>query len=83
MKSFKQFKEDSIKEVVVTFGRFNPPTVGHGKLLKKVSDLAKGADYKIYASQSNDPKKNPLKYEDKIKFLKKDVSRARKEYHSR
>ena len=71
MKSFKQFKEDSIKEVVVTFGRFNPPTVGHGKLLKKVSELARGADYKIYASQSNDPKKNPLKYEDKIKFLRK------------
>ena len=71
MKSFKQFKEETVKELVVTFGRFNPPTVGHGKLLKKVSDLAKRNDYKIYASQSNDPKKNPLQYADKIKFLRK------------
>ena len=71
MKSFKQFKEETVKELVVTFGRFNPPTVGHGKLLKKVSNLAKGADYRIYSSQSIDPKKNPLKYTDKVKFLRK------------
>jgi len=71
MKSFKQFNEEIVKPVVITFGRFNPPTVGHGKLFKKVASVAKGNDYRIHASQSNDPKKNPLKYNDKVKFLRK------------
>ena len=71
MKSFKQFNEDKKREVVFTFGRFNPPTVGHGKLLTKVAALAKGNDYRIYASQSNDKKKNPLEYKEKIKVLRK------------
>ena len=71
MKSFKQFNEEKEKPVVITFGRFNPPTVGHGKLFKKVASIAKGNDYRIHASQSSDPKKNPLGYNDKIKFLRK------------
>lgn len=71
MKSFKQFNEENEKPIVITFGRFNPPTVGHGKLFKKVASIAKGNDYRIYASQSTDPKKNPLSYKDKIKFLRK------------
>lgn len=71
MKSFKQFNEENIKPLVITFGRFNPPTVGHGKLFKKVASVAKGNDYRIHASQSSDPKKNPLSYTDKVKFLRK------------
>ena len=71
MKSFKQFSEENEKPLVITFGRFNPPTVGHGKLFKKVASIAKGNDYRIHASQSSDPKKNPLSYKDKIKFLRK------------
>lgn len=53
-----------------TFGRFNPPTVGHEKLIEKVHAVSKGT-YRIYASQSHDPKKNPLSYADKIKFMRK------------
>lgn len=71
MKSFKEYNEDKTREVVFTFGRFNPPTVGHGKLLAKVAALAIGNDYRIYASQSNDPKKNPLEYKEKIKVMRK------------
>ncbi len=71
MKSFKQYNEAKTKEVVFTFGRFNPPTVGHGKLLAKVAFVAKGNNYRIYASQSNDSKKNPLKYKEKIKVMRK------------
>ena len=71
MKSFKQFNEDKKREVVFTFGRFNPPTIGHGKLLSKVASLATGNDYRIYASQSNDAKKNPLQYKEKIKVMRK------------
>jgi nicotinic acid mononucleotide adenylyltransferase len=57
MKSFKQYNEAKEKEVVFTFGRFNPPTIGHGKLIDKVASLASGNDYRIYASQSTDAKK--------------------------
>jgi hypothetical protein len=71
MKSFKQFNEDKRREVVFTFGRFNPPTIGHGKLLAKVAAAAIGNDYRIYASQSSDPKKNPLEYKEKIKVMRK------------
>ena len=53
-----------------TFGRFNPPTVGHEKLIEKVHAVSKGT-YRVYASQSVDAKKNPLSYNDKIKFLRK------------
>jgi phosphopantetheine adenylyltransferase len=73
-KSFKQFVEEQAgKHVVITFGRFNPPTVGHAKLLDKVATVAKSlkADYKIYPSQSSDPKKNPLDYKEKIKVMRK------------
>jgi hypothetical protein len=71
VKSFKEYNEEKTREVVFTFGRFNPPTVGHGKLLTKVAALAIGNDYRIYASQSNDPKKNPLEYKEKIKVMRK------------
>jgi len=71
MKSFKQFNEAKEKEVFFTFGRFNPPTTGHQKLMDKIAKVAKSKDYKIYASTSNDPKKNPLVYKDKIRFMRK------------
>ena len=71
IKSFKQFNEESKKEVVFTFGRFNPPTVGHGKLIAKVAAAAIGNQYRIYASQSSDPKKNPLEYKEKIRVMRK------------
>jgi hypothetical protein len=71
MKSFKQFNEEKERHIVFTFGRFNPPTTGHGKLLAKVASLAFGNDYRIYASQSSDSKKNPLQYKEKIKVMRK------------
>lgn len=72
MKSFSQFVvEEATKEVVFTFGRFNPPTIGHEKLLDKVASVAKGKAYRIYASHSTDPKKNPLPYPEKIKWMRK------------
>ncbi len=70
MNKFKTFLEQNTKEITFTFGRFNPPTIGHQKLLDKVASMARGGDYRIYASQSQDPKKNPLSYRDKIKFMR-------------
>jgi len=70
-KSFSEFLTENTKEVVFTFGRFNPPTTGHEKLLNKVASLAPGNNYRVYASQSSDPKKNPLDYATKIKVMRK------------
>ena len=58
--------------ISVTFGRFNPPTVGHEKLLNRVAQQAKssGGEYRIYPSRSEDPKKNPLDAGTKIGFMK-------------
>jgi shikimate kinase len=71
IKGFKQYNEEKSKSVVFTFGRFNPPTTGHEKLLIKVASLAIGNDYKIFASQSSDPKKNPLGYKEKVMLMRK------------
>jgi nicotinamide mononucleotide adenylyltransferase len=57
----------SEKKITFTFGRFNPPTIGHEKLLQKVASL--GTDYKIFLSRSQDPIKNPLSPSDKLKWM--------------
>lgn len=61
------------KSVVLAFGRMNPPTIGHEKLVDKIRSVAKekGASPQLYLSHSQDPKKNPLDYNNKIKFLRK------------
>ena len=58
--------------ISITFGRFNPPTVGHEKLLDTVAKEAKsnGGEYRIYPSRSQDPKKNPLDPGTKIKYMR-------------
>ena len=57
--------------VTVAFGRFNPPTVGHGKLLAAAKKAAAGGDLKIYPSRTQDNKKNPLDPDMKISYMKK------------
>lgn len=51
----------------------NPPTVGHEKLVNKVREVARKTRGQplIFLSQSQDKKKNPLDYKDKIKFAQK------------
>ena len=64
----KQLFEAETKHVTFCFGRMNPPTIGH----KQVFDTMKsqGGEMKIFVSQSQDKKKNPLDYATKIKFIK-------------
>ena len=64
-------EEVATDTLTVTFGRFNPPTVGHGKLLSAAKKAAAGGDLKIYPSRSQDPKKNPLDPDMKISFMRK------------
>jgi len=69
--------EDSAPEVEKTrgsitigFGRFNPPTSGHGKLCDAVKNVAGEGEYRIYPSHSCDSKKNPLDCEEKVNWMK-------------
>ncbi|MBU38014.1 MAG: hypothetical protein CMA59_00665 [Euryarchaeota archaeon] len=57
-------------EVAMTFGRFNPPTIGHQKVFDKVASESTG-EYRIYPSRKVDPKQNPLQPVEKINFMKK------------
>jgi nicotinic acid mononucleotide adenylyltransferase len=61
------------KNVVVTFGRMNPPTIGHSKLVDKIRTAARygDADAMVFLSHSFDDEKNPIDYAQKFKFCKK------------
>ena len=69
--SFTQYLVEEERAVYFTFGRMNPPTIGHGKLLDKLASVAGRNPYRIFLSQSNDTKENPLPYADKIKNVRK------------
>lgn len=64
----KEFLREASQSVAFCFGRLNPPTIGH----KALMDATASADssYKIFVSQTQDKKDNPLDYETKIKFIK-------------
>jgi hypothetical protein len=57
--------------LTTAFGRFNPPTVGHEKLLKAAKKAAEGGDLKIYPSRTQDAKKNPLDPDMKVSYMRK------------
>ena len=72
MKSFLENLEANSKThkpVVMAFGRMNPPTTGHEKLVNRVKDIAKdyNAPHHIIISHSVDAKKNPLDIASKLK----------------
>jgi len=64
-------KEDDQSTAVFAFGRFNPPTKGHEKLIQRVREVAQKMDAKpyVFLSHSQD-KKNPLSYEEKLNYIK-------------
>ena len=68
----KPEKSKEKKQLTVGFGRFNPPTIGHEKLMNSISKTAgKGGEYKIYPSRSQDSTKNPLNPTDKVEYMRK------------
>ena len=66
-------QEQKEKHAVMAFGRMNPPTVGHEKLVNKVQEIAKdvGGSAHIVVSHSQDAKKNPLTAAQKVKHAKR------------
>jgi len=55
--------------LTIAFGRFNPPTVGHQKLMDTVAANSDDGDYIIVPSRSNDKKKNPLNPDRKVEIM--------------
>ena len=71
---FREFlQEQKEKHAVMAFGRMNPITVGHEKLVNKVKDIADkvGGSAHIVVSHSQDSKKNPLTSAQKVKHAKR------------
>lgn len=68
-----------MKKVVFTFGRFQPPTIGHAKLINKVISEASrlGAEGRVYTSQSEGDSKNPLPWAFKNDLLQKLFPKAK------
>ena len=67
IKSMTEAKKGS---VVFAWGRFNPPTIGHEKLLDKLARVSAN-EMRVYISKSNDPQKNPLNPRQKLDYMKK------------
>jgi hypothetical protein len=58
------------KTVAFCFGRMNPPTIGHARLMNTTARASAGGDYYIFLSHTQDSKKNPLDYNTKVDFVK-------------
>jgi predicted kinase len=71
---FRDFlREQKEKHAVLAFGRMNPITNGHEKLVNKVKEIADkvGGSHHIVLSHSQDAKKNPLTADQKVKHAKR------------
>ena len=62
---------EQVSSVVFTFGRFNPPTTGHEKLLDKLKSVAGTSRYVVFPSQSQNQKKDPLPFALKVAYMRK------------
>lgn len=69
--SFKKFLAEEASTGYFSFGRLNPPTTGHGKLLDSLAESAGANSYHVFLSRSSDKNKNPLQYEEKVKLVRK------------
>ena len=70
MRNFSDITEATGK-IVFTFGRFNPPTTGHEKLITKVASISGSDPYRIYPSLTQNPKKDPLPHALKVAYMRK------------
>ena len=70
--SFKEhyLEEAAAETVTLNWGRFNPPTIGHEKLLDVSHSKGSGV-HRIYATQTSGNKKNPLEWKTKVKYMRK------------
>ena len=63
--------DKTLDTLTLAFGRFNPPTAGHEKLIQAADKASAGGDMKIYPSRTQDNKKNPIDPDMKISYMRK------------
>ena len=59
---------ESPRTAVMAFGRMNPPTIGHQKLVEKIKSIP--GDHYVFLSQSQKPQTDPLTFTDKLRYAK-------------
>ena len=64
----RELYEDTTKKAVLAFGRLNPPTIGHAKLVDAIQ--SQDGDHYLFLSQTQKPKTDPLDFATKLKFAK-------------
>ena len=69
MKTFRQLTEAK-DTIVFAFGRFNPPTIGHEKLIEAVDKVAGSNDFRIYPSFTKKPDTDPLPHPLKVAYMR-------------
>jgi hypothetical protein len=67
----KPEKQDQPNVLTVVFGRFNPPTIAHKRLIDQAFEIAAGSEFRIYPSRTVDSTKNPLNPDQKVKYMRK------------
>ena len=70
-KFIKCLNEDENKTAVIGWGRLNPPTIGHEKMIDAMKSYAQGEKAKLYLSHQENNPKNPLSYESKVRWCQK------------
>jgi hypothetical protein len=69
--SFKNYLVEEEKTLYFVWGRMNPPTAGHEKLLDFLKSKAGSNPFRVYLTHTEDNKKNPIPYVQKVKFARK------------
>jgi RNA polymerase sigma factor (sigma-70 family) len=64
----RELFEAPSKTAVIAFGRLNPPTIGHAKLVDAIK--SHNGDHYLFLSQTQKPKTDPLDFATKMKFAK-------------
>ena len=64
----RELFEAPTKKAVLAFGRLNPPTIGHAKLVAAIE--AQSGDHYLFLSQTQKPKTDPLDFATKMQFVK-------------
>jgi hypothetical protein len=70
MRKFRDLAEAK-DTIVFGFGRFNPPTTGHEKVIQKTVSVAGSNPYRIFPSHTQNPKKDPLPQALKTAYMRK------------
>ena len=72
MRLYEVLEQNAEKAAVFSYGRFNPPTIGHKKLIDAGKMLAQSldADFFVFPTRTHDRERNPLDFNTKLKFLK-------------